>query len=216
MPPRPRTLRDRAVYQERSPTRSRVIWTRPVDPALDVELIHGWMHEPGVVRYWDMAWPAGRIARYLGDHDADPHRDAFVTFVDDTPVGYLEAYDPAHDVLGAHYPVAAGDVGAHVLIGDPDFRGRYSVSLGLATNRFLFGRPGTRRIVGEPDVRNHNLLSLLAFLGFHKAAELDLPDKRAALMLCDRTTFERLSTSRRGRRPAQPAGAPSAASPSPS
>jgi acetyl CoA:N6-hydroxylysine acetyl transferase len=202
-------LRERAVYEERSATRSRAIWTRPVDPVLDVDLLHRWMHEPEVARYWDMAWPAGRIADYLQRHDADPHRDAFVTFVDDAPVGYLEAYDPAHDVLGAHYAVEDGDVGAHVLIGDPDFRGRYSVSLGLATNRFLFGRGAAgdsdaRRIVGEPDVRNHNLLSLLAFLGFHKAGEVELPDKRAALMVCERATFERLSSSPRRRRRSQP------------
>jgi RimJ/RimL family protein N-acetyltransferase len=161
------------------------------------------MHEPEVVKYWDMAWPAERIAAYLAEHHADPHREAYLTFVDETPVGYLEVYDPAHDVLAAHYPVQPGDVGAHVLIGDKDFRGRYSVSLGLATNRFLFGQPGTARIVGEPDVRNHNLLSLLVFLGFHKAGEIDLPDKRAALMLCERATFERLSSRPRRRRQLQ-------------
>lgn len=193
-------LRERAVFEERSPGRDRVIWTRPVDPVLDVELVHRWMHEAEVERYWDMAWPAERIAGYLRDHDADPHREAFVTFVDDVPVGYLEAYDPAHDVLASVYDVQPGDVGAHVLIGDPGFRGRYSVSLGLATNRFLFGRPGVERIVGEPDVGNHNLLSLLAFLGFRKEGEVDLPDKRAALMVCDRATFERLSTRPRRRR----------------
>lgn len=193
-------LRDRAVYEERAATRDRVIWTRPVDPGLDVALVHGWMHEPEVERYWAMAWPVDRIAAYLREHDDAPHRDNFVTFVDDLPVGYLEAYDPAHDVLGDRYPVQPGDLGAHVLIGDKDFRGRFSVSLGLATNRFLFGRPGVERLVGEPDVGNHNFLSLLAFLGFRKAAEIDLPDKRAALMICDRASFERLSTRPRRRR----------------
>ena len=192
-------LRERAVYEEVGATRDRVIWTRPVDPELDVELVHLWMHEAEVERYWEMAWPVDRIADYLRRHDADPHREAFVTFVDETPVGYLEVYDPAHDVLGSVYAVGPGDLGAHVLIGDKDFRGRYSVSLGLATNRFLFGRPGVRRIVGEPDVGNHNFLSLLAFLGFRKVAEVDLPDKRAALMVCDRPAFERLSSRTRRR-----------------
>lgn len=192
-------LRDRAVYLEHARTRARTIWTRPVDPTVDVELVAAWMHDPEVEKYWAMAWPSERIADYLAADAANPHREAFVTFVDDTPVGYLEVYDPAHDVLAAHYPVEPGDVGAHVLIGDKDYRGRYSVSLGLATNRFLFGRPGVRRIVGEPDLRNHNFLSLLAFLGFHKAAEIDLPDKRAALMICERATFERLSSGPRQR-----------------
>jgi siderophore synthetase component len=191
--------RERAVYEERSRARRRVIWTRPVDPDADLGLIHGWMHEPEVAKYWEMAWPAEKIAEYLRQHDEDPHRDNYVTFVDDTPVGYLETYDPAHDTLGTHYPVQPGDLGAHVLIGDPEFRGRYSVSLGLATNRFLFGRPGVERVVGEPDAANHNFLSLLAFLGFRKAGEIDLPGKRAALMVCERADFERLSS--RPRRP---------------
>ncbi|HEY8544591.1 MAG TPA: GNAT family N-acetyltransferase [Acidimicrobiales bacterium] len=189
--------RDRAVYEERSRTRGRVIWTRPVDAEADLDLLHRWMHEPEVARYWEMAWPMEKIAEYLHQHDQDPHRDNYVTYVDDTPVGYLETYDPAHDILGTRYEVRPGDLGAHVLIGDPDFRGRYSVSLGLATNRFLFGRPGVERVVGEPDAGNHNFLSLLAFLGFRKLGEIDLPGKRAALMVCTREDFERLSTRRR-------------------
>jgi siderophore synthetase component/RimJ/RimL family protein N-acetyltransferase len=198
-PAAPTTGRDRAVYEERGRARRRVIWTRPVDAEADLALIHGWMHEPEVARYWEMAWPIEKIAEYLHQHDQDPHRDNYVTYVDDTPVGYLEAYDPAHDILGRRYEVQPGDLGAHVLIGDPDFRGRYSVSLGLATNRFLFGRPGVERVVGEPDAANHNFLSLLAFLGFRKIGEVDLPGKRAALMVCDRADFERLSSRPRRR-----------------
>ena len=197
--PAPMTGRDRAVYEERSRARRRVIWTRPVDAEADLALIHGWMQEPEVARYWEMAWPIEKIAEYLHQHDHDPHRDNYVTYVDDTPVGYLEAYDPAHDILGSRYEARPGDLGAHVLIGDPGFRGRYSVSLGLATNRFLFGRPGVERVVGEPDADNHNFLSLLAFLGFRKVGEIDLPGKRAALMVCERSDFERLSSRPRRR-----------------
>ena len=102
-----------------------------------------------------------------------------------------------------------GDIGAHVLIGEEEHLGRYSVAIGRAVVRmlaergarvvvrFLFKRPGVLRIVGEPDVRNHEFLSLLAFLGFRKAGEIDLPDKRAAFMVCEREDFERLSGRRR-------------------
>ena len=71
------------------------------------------------------------------------------------------------------------------------------MAIGRAVVRFLFKRPGVLRIVGEPDVRNHQFLSLLAFLGFRKAGEIDLPDKRAAFMVCEREDFERLSGRRR-------------------
>ena len=51
------------------------------------------------------------------------------------------------------------------------------MAIGRAVVRFLFKRPGVLRIVGEPDVRNHQFLSLLAFLGFRRAGEIELPDK---------------------------------------
>ena len=192
--------RELAAFEDDGLLLDRTIWTRLVDPELDTELVHFWMNKPHVEEYWAMAWPADRIRDYLQVHDDDPSRSAYVGFVDDQPVGYMEVYDPVHDVLGAHYTVQPGDVGAHVMIGEQDYLGRYSVALGFAVNRFLFRRPEVRRIVGEPDIRNHKFLSLLAFLGFRKEAELDLPDKRAALMVCERPTFERLS-SRRRRRP---------------
>ena len=100
-------------------------------------------------------------------------------------------------MLGAHAPVLPGDLGAHVLIGEEEHLGRYSVTLGRAIMRMLFKQPDVLRIVGEPDVRNENFLSLLAFLGFHKECELDMPDKRAAFMVCERADFERLSARRR-------------------
>ena len=81
-------------------------------------------------------------------------------------------------MLGAHAPVLPGDLGAHVLIGDEEHLGRYSVALGRATVRMLFKRPGVLRIVGEPDVRNENFLSLLAFLGFRKHVR-DRPARQA-------------------------------------
>jgi acetyl CoA:N6-hydroxylysine acetyl transferase len=200
--------RANSEFEERDPRFDRVIWLRPVDVELDTPLVHHWMHKPHVDPWWEMAWSTDRIHDYLQGHHDDPTRSAYVGFVDDDPVGYLEVYDPAHDVLGAHYPVQPGDIGAHVLIGEESYLGRYSVALGFAVNRFLFQHPGVRRIVGEPDARHHKFLSLLAFLGFRKQAEIDLPDKRAALMVCDHAAFDRLRTRRKARsdraRPARP------------
>ena len=144
-----------------------------------------------------MDWPRDWIGDYLVRQIDDPARSPYLGFVDELPIGYLEVYDPFRDVLGAHAPVLPGDLGAHVLIGDEEHLGRYSVALGRAVMRMLFRRPGVLRIVGEPDVRNENFLSLLAFLGFRKQAEIELPDKRAAFMVCERADFERLASRRR-------------------
>jgi RimJ/RimL family protein N-acetyltransferase len=175
-----------AVHTEFEAALDRKLWARPALPEYDTELLWTWMHKPHVVPFWAMDWPEDWIRDYLVRQNEDPARSPLLGFVDDTPVGYIEVYDPARDVLGAH-----------VLIGDEEHLGRYSVAIGRAVVRFLFKRPGVLRIVGEPDVRNHNFLSLLAFLGFRKLQEIDLPDKRAAFMVCEREDFERLSGRRR-------------------
>ena len=190
-------LSELTAYAEYEPALDRRLWARPVVPEHDVALICDWMNRPHVAEFWEMAWPSAWIRDYLDRQVEDPARSPYLGFVDDVPVGYVEVYDPHRDVLGAHAPVLSGDLGAHVLIGEEEHLGRYSVSLGRATVRMLFKRPGVLRIVGEPDVRNHNFLSLLAFLGFRKQEEIDLPDKRAAFMVCERADFERLSARRR-------------------
>ncbi|MFT4035931.1 MAG: GNAT family N-acetyltransferase [Patulibacter sp.] len=191
-------LPELATYTEHDPALGRRLWSRPVVPEHDTTLMTAWMNKPHVEEFWGMAWPQDWIGDYLRRQVADEARSPYLGFVDDEPVGYIEVYDPARDVLGAHAPVRPGDLGAHVLIGEEEHLGRYSVAIGRAVARFLFNRPGVLRLVGEPDVRNENFLSLLAFLGFTKECEIDLPEKRAAFMVCDKDSFERLASRRRG------------------
>ena len=191
------TRSELAVHVEHEPALDRRLWARPALPEHDTELLHTWMHKPHVIPFWAMDWPRDWIRDYLVRQNEDPARSPLLGFVDDTPVGYIEVYDTARDVLGAHAPVLPGDIGAHVLIGEEEHLGRYSVAIGRAVVRLLFKRPGVLRIVGEPDVRNHQFLSLLAFLGFRRECDVDLPDKRAAFMVCERADFERLSGRRR-------------------
>ncbi len=190
-------LPELAAYSEIEPGTGRRLWARPLQPEHDVELLHHWMNQPHVVEFWEMAWPREWIRDYLVRQVDDPARSPCVGFADEEPIGYVEVYDPARDVLSAHAPIQPGDVGAHVLIGEPEHLGRSSVALGRAVVRRLFRQPGVQRIVGEPDVRNHVFLTLLAFLGFRKHAEIELPDKRAAFMVCERADFERLTARRR-------------------
>lgn len=190
-------LRELTSYAEHDAVLDRRLWARPVVPEHDTDLLHDWMNRPHVAEFWAMDWPRDWIADYLAGQLDDPARSPYLGFVDDVPVGYVEAYAPQRDVLSAHAPVLPGDLGAHVLIGEEEHLGRYSVSLGRAAMRMLFRRPEVLRVVGEPDVRNENFLSLLAFLGFRRECDIDLPDKRAAFMVCERAAFERLASRRR-------------------
>lgn len=190
-------LPELSAYAEHDPALDRRLWARPVVPEHDTPLLTAWMNKPHVAEFWAMAWPQDWIRDYLVRQVQDPARSPYLGFVDDTPVGYIEVYDPHCDVLGAHAPVREGDLGAHVLIGEEEHLGRYSVAVGRAVARFLFSRPDVLRLVGEPDVTNQNFLSLLSFLGFRKQAEIQMPDKVAAFMVCERRDFERLSSRRR-------------------
>lgn len=190
-------LAELVAYGEHDAALDRRLWARPVVPEHDTPLLTAWMNKPHVEEFWAMAWPEDWIRDYLVRQVEDPARSPYLGFVDDVPVGYIEVYDPQRDVLGAHAPVRDGDLGAHVLIGEEEHLGRYSVAVGRAVSRFLFSRPDVLRLVGEPDVRNQNFLSLLSFLGFRKETEVEMPDKRAAFMVCERRDFERLSSRRR-------------------
>jgi acetyl CoA:N6-hydroxylysine acetyl transferase len=190
-------LPELSAYAEHDAALDRRLWARPVVAEHDTPLLTAWMNKPHVAEFWAMAWPQDWIRDYLVRQVEDPARSPYLGFVDDTPVGYIEVYDPHRDVLGAHAPVREGDLGAHVLIGEEEHLGRYSVAVGRAVARFLFSRPDVLRLVGEPDVTNQNFLSLLSFLGFRKETEIQMPDKVAAFMVCERRDFERLSSRRR-------------------
>ncbi|MNR34418.1 hypothetical protein D3C85_1521900 [compost metagenome] len=49
---------------------------------------------------------------------------------------------------------------------------------------------GTKRIVAEPDIRNAKMHHIFEQCGFRFKQEVQLPDKKAVLMLCEREAFE--------------------------
>lgn len=177
------------VYEELHPILRRHLAVRPLSVAADCDLVHSWMNRPHVAEYWEMAWPKDRIRGYLQDQVENPDRCPYIGQLEGESIGYLEMYDPVHDVLGDHYDVQEGDIGMHVLMGEERHLRRYTLSLGATVNRFLFSHPPVRRVVGEPDVENRKMLSLLTFLGYEKQAVLSLPGKTAALIVCERDRF---------------------------
>jgi len=123
---------------------------RALDPDADLDLVHGWMHQPHVVPFWRLDLDRADLAAYL-------HRAA----------------DDDHQL---------------VLIGPPERTGRgLGRQLLGAVVAWQFARePATRRVVAEPDARNHRMIHVFERCGFRRAGELELPDKQAALMLRER------------------------------
>jgi acetyl CoA:N6-hydroxylysine acetyl transferase len=161
---------------------------RLLDPAGDLELVHGWMHQPHVVPFWRLDVDRAELAAYLGRAAADDHQQVLIGSVDGEPVSYWECYWAARDPLAGHYPAEPADQGVHLLIGPPERTGRgLGRQLLAAVVAWQLDRePATRRVVAEPDVRNRRMIHVFERCGFRRAGELDLPDKRAALMVHER------------------------------
>ncbi|MFI9029307.1 GNAT family N-acetyltransferase [Streptomyces sp. NPDC053560] len=161
----------------------------PVRLERDLPLISGWMNDPAVAAFWELAGPPGRTAAHLRTQlGGDGRSVPCLGVLAGVPMSYWEIYRADLDPLARYYPARPHDTGIHLLIGGVADRGR---GLGAALLRatadlILDHRPRCGRIVAEPDLRNTP--SVAAFLsgGFRFAAETDLPDKRAALMIRDR------------------------------
>lgn len=161
---------------------------RPVDPASDVALVHAWMNDPEVARFWELAVSADRVASYLCEQVGSAHSTPYIGELDGVPMSYWELYRADLDPLAGHYAARRGDAGVHLLLGPARSRGR---GLGAQLLRAVAGwqlaaDPVATRVVAEPDVRNARSVRAFERAGFRRVTDIDLPDKRAALMVRDR------------------------------
>jgi RimJ/RimL family protein N-acetyltransferase len=144
------------------------------DPDAHLDLVDGWMREPHVAPWWG---PPADVRAYLESQVALPHSQPWIATTDGVPFGYVETYRADEDPLAAHYDARPGDRGFHLLVG--------AEWVGTGAARRLVRRllePGGR-VVCEPDVRNTRMLAFCRALGGEVRAELELPDKRAALVV---------------------------------
>ncbi|MFE9771589.1 GNAT family N-acetyltransferase [Streptomyces sp. NPDC005931] len=161
----------------------------PVRVERDLPLVSRWMNDPAVADFWELSGPPSVTQEHLRAQLAGDGRSVpCLGLLDDTPMSYWEVYRADLDPLARHCPVRPHDTGIHVLIGDVADRGQGlgGILLRAVADLVLDNRPACARVIAEPDLRN--IPSLAAFLtaGFRVSAELDLPDKRAALMVRDR------------------------------
>jgi RimJ/RimL family protein N-acetyltransferase len=161
----------------------------PVILERDLELISRWMNDPAVAAFWELAGPDSVTATHLrAQLDGDGRSIPCLGVLDDKPMSYFEIYRADLDPLARHYPARPHDTGIHLLIGGVANRGRGvgSVLLRAVSDLVLDNRPRCTRVLAEPDMCNTPSVSAFLTSGFRYAAELDLPDKRAALMVRDR------------------------------
>lgn len=161
----------------------------PVRPERDVPLLSRWMNDPAVAAFWELAGPETVVERHLRPQtDGDGRSVPCLGVLDGIPMSYWEIYRADLDPLARHYPARPHDTGVHLLIGAVADRGRGlgTALLRAVADHILDMRPACARVVAEPDLRNTPSVSAFLSAGFRYSAEVDLPGKRAALMVRER------------------------------
>ncbi|MBC9718333.1 acetyltransferase [Streptomyces sp. TRM66268-LWL] len=161
----------------------------PVRIERDLDLISRWMNDPAVAAFWELDGDTSVTADHLRTQlDGDGRSVPCVGLLDGTPMSYWEIYRADLDPLARHYPARPHDTGIHLLIGGVADRGRGvgTTLLRAVADLVLDRRPACTRVVAEPDLRNTPSVSAFLSAGFRLGAEVDLPGKRAALMIRDR------------------------------
>lgn len=155
----------------------------------DLPMLHDWLSRPHVAEWWGPTSLA-EIAEEYGPLIAGrvPHR-AFIALADGAPIGFIQFY----------VPVACHDEGWWLDEHDPGVRGidqfladgeRLGQGLGTAMIRAfvaqLFADPAVTRIQTDPEPVNRRAIRCYEKAGFKAVREVDTPDGRVLLMVCDR------------------------------
>jgi acetyl CoA:N6-hydroxylysine acetyl transferase len=161
---------------------------RRLDPGHDSALLHSWMNDADVARFWRMAWPLEQIVDYLCGQDRSAHSTPYLGELDGVPMSYWELYRADLDPLAQHYRAREHDAGLHLLLGPAECRGRGLAArlLRAVSSWQLNADPHAARVVAEPDSQNTRAIRAFERAGFRRIVDLDLPTKRAALMVRDR------------------------------
>ncbi|MFE9867668.1 GNAT family N-acetyltransferase [Streptomyces sp. NPDC005506] len=155
----------------------------------DLAVISRWMNDPAVAAFWELGGEEAVTAAHLRPQlDGDGRSVPCLGVLSGVPMSYWEIYRADLDPLARHYPARPNDTGVHLLIGGVTNRGRGigTTLLRAVSDLVLDNRPQCARVVAEPDLRNTPSVSAFLSAGFRFSAEVELPDKRAALMIRDR------------------------------
>ncbi|NUS11939.1 MAG: acetyltransferase [Streptomyces sp.] len=162
----------------------------PAHPVRDLALVSGWMNDPAVAAFWELAGDPAVTERHMAAQTGGDGRSVpCLGLLDGEPMSYWEIYRADLDPLARHYPARPQDIGIHLLIGGAADRGRGlgGTLIRAVADLVLDHRPGCTRVVAEPDLRNTASVAAFLAAGFRLSAEVCLPGKRAALMVRDRS-----------------------------
>jgi aminoglycoside 6'-N-acetyltransferase len=151
--------------------------------ANDLPIVRTWLAAPHVREWWGD--PGEQFALVSGDLQQSA-LEQYIVMSGDRPFAYLQCYEQEawpQNGLGAHPP---GTRGIDQFIGEPDMLGcgHGSAFIGEFVDGLLAA--STPRVVTDPDPANARAIRAYEKVGFRRRWELDTPDGRALLMICDK------------------------------
>ena len=159
---------------------------RAVEPAgPELERVHRWMCEPHVAEFWDQAWPLAEWSAEIARQLAHAHSRPWLVAHEGEPLAYVEVYRAARDVVADHYAAASHDLGIHIAIGDARRTGRGlgPAALRAVSDGLFRADPACDLVVGDPAAGHGVARRAFEAAGFVPLAEVELPHKRAALLV---------------------------------
>jgi acetyl CoA:N6-hydroxylysine acetyl transferase len=180
-------------YQTPAPNIGKTISFRQVSIKRDLGRLHAWLNADHVLPYWELNDPLPEFRTTLAEKVADEHMTPYIGHLDHVPMSYWECYWAADDEIADYYNAQGADQGIHLLIGPPEYLGKgYAIPLLRAVTAMQFRHPETDRIVTEPDRRNETVIHVFEKCGFEPCREIELPEKDALLMTCEKERFQEL------------------------
>jgi RimJ/RimL family protein N-acetyltransferase len=155
----------------------------------DLQLLHEWLARPHVAEWWGPAPSLAEVEQEYAPLTGDQLTTRpYVVLGDGAPIGYIQSYVAMGSGDG-WWPDERdrGVRGIDQFLAHPEDLGHgLGTTMVRAFLHYLFADPAVTRIQTDPSPRNRRAIRCYEKAGFHAAGEVDTPDGRALLMVCDR------------------------------
>jgi aminoglycoside 6'-N-acetyltransferase Ib len=161
---------------------------RPLTPA-DLPLLHEWLARPHVAEWWGRPQSLAEVEQEFGPLMGDQSTTRpYIALRDGRPIGYIQSYVALGS--GDRWWPDEHDPGVRGIDQFLAHFGQLGRGLGTAMVRAfiqqLFTDPAVTRIQTDPSPGNSRAIRCYEKAGFRAVREVDTPDGRALLMVCDR------------------------------
>ncbi len=156
---------------------------------MDLPLLHRWLARPHVARWWTPTPTLVEVEEEYGP--LANHRSTtrpYIVLGDGAPIGFIQSYAALGSGDGwwpeEHDP---GVRGIDQFLADPAQLGQgVGTRMVRAFVERLFADAAVTRVQTDPSPENRRAIRCYEKSGFRAVAEVDTPDGRALLMVCDR------------------------------